>query len=420
MQPVSVLARSTFFLFVLLLSISAAFAAKPARRPAARATAAAAAANPGPPPVVLDGKIPLPADVPPAPQLPDTSSYVLMDFATGAVVAAKAPDIHLPPASLAKLMTVYLTYQALQAGKLKLDQPVPVSHTAWRTMGSRMFIEPNMPVTIEQLISGLMIDSGNDAAVELAQTLAGTPETFVAMMNNRAQLLHLADTHYDNVDGLPDAEIYTSAKDVALLSRAIITEFPQILKITKEPSYTYNNIKQRNWNPVIFRDPSADGLKTGFVKASGHCIDATGMRGGRRLIAVVMGTPSWHAGTADVEALFDYGYRFFNDVAVTTAGVPIGAIDDPLLDPTHVPVGAAKTVMLTLPSSGSGPQKLDPAAVLSLRSGLKGPIAKGAVVGEIAVNLHGKTIETVPAVALAAARPAGFAQRLMYRIKHLW
>lgn len=418
MKTSSLLSRSTLFLFVLFLLTTAALAAKPAKRHAAAAAAApaAAVANPGPAPVVLGGGVPLPADIPPAPQLPDTSSYALMDFATGTIIAAKAPDLHMPPASLAKLMTVFLTYQALASGNLKLAQPIEVSHVAWRTGGSRMFIEPNMPVTIEQLIRGLMIDSGNDAAVALAQTLAGTPESFVAMMNNRAQLLHLADTHYGNADGLPDPEIYTSAKDVALLSQAIIERYPQILKITKEPSYTYNNITQRNWNPVIFRDPSADGLKTGFVKDSGHCIDATAERDGRRLIAVVMGTPSWHAGTDDIEALFAYGYRFFRDVSVTTAGAPLGAIDDPLLDPTHVPVGAAKTVLLTLPASG----KTNTAAVLTLHGAIKGPIAKGDVVGEVAVNLGGKTIETVPAVALAAAKPAGFAQRLMYRLKHLW
>ncbi|HEV2301388.1 MAG TPA: D-alanyl-D-alanine carboxypeptidase family protein [Stellaceae bacterium] len=420
MKPFLAPARCALLLFVLLLSTSAALSARPAKKPTAAAAAAAMPTNPGPPPVVLDGAVALPADIPPAPLLPDTSSYVLLDFATGAIIAAKAPDIHLPPASLAKLMTAYLTYEAVKAGKLKLDQQVPVSHAAWRTGGSRMFIEPNLPVTIEELVRGLVIDSGNDAAVALAETLAGTAEAFVAMMNNRAQLLHLADTHYDNVDGLPDPAIYTSSKDVALLSRAIIRQFPGILKISKEESFTYNNITQRNWNPVIFRDSSADGLKTGYVKDSGHCIDATAVRGGRRLIAVVMGTPNWHAGTADIEALFDYGYRFFRNDAVTTAGAPIGAIDDPLLDPTHVPVGAAKTVLLTLPASGNGAQKTDPAAVLNLRNGLQGPIAKGEVVGKVAITLQGKTIETVPAVALAAARPAGFAQRLMYRLKRLW
>jgi D-alanyl-D-alanine carboxypeptidase (penicillin-binding protein 5/6) len=419
MNASCVLSRSALFLSVFLLLTTPVLSARPAKRPAATAPATAAV-NPGPPPIVLDGKIPLPADVPSAPLLPDTSSWVLMDFATGTIIAAKAPGLHMPPASLAKLMTVYLTYQALAAGSLKLDQPIEVSHVAWRTGGSRMFIEPNMPVTIEQLIEGLMIDSGNDAAVALAQTLAGTRESFVAMMNNRAKLLNLADTHYGNADGLPDPEIYTSAKDVALLSREIIRQFPQILKITKEESYTYNNIKQRNWNPVIFRDPSADGLKTGFVKDSGHCIAATAERDGRRLIAVVMGTPSWHAGTDDVEALFAYGYRFFRDVTVTKAGAPIGAIDDPLLDPTHVPVGAAKTVLLTLPSGGNEPQKTGVTTTLTLRNGLQGPIAKSAVVGEVAINLHDKTIETVPAVALATANPAGFTQRLMYRLKQLW
>lgn len=403
---------------LLLASIPASALAAPHAKasPPAEKAAPAATAAPGPTPVVLGGKVALPPDVPPAPVLADATSYVLMDDATGTVIVAKAPHQHHAPASLTKLMTLYLTYQALQSGTLKMDQTVPISTAAWKSRGSRMFIEPGLPATTKQLIAGLMIDSGNDAAVALAEAVAGTQASFVAMMNNAVKLLHLHDTHYTNVNGLPAPNLYTSALDVALLSRAILAKHPEILKVSIQKYYTYNKIKQRNWNPVIFRDKTVDGLKTGLTDASGHCIDATALRDGRRLIAVVMGTPSWKAGTDDIEALLNYGYRFFANRTVVKAGSAIGALDDPLRDPTHLPVGVAKTVVMTLPS-GKG---ITLTNTVTAKSGLKGPIAKGDIVGEVAIEMAGKPIMTVPAVALVPAKPAGLGQRLLYKIKKLW
>jgi serine-type D-Ala-D-Ala carboxypeptidase (penicillin-binding protein 5/6) len=403
---------SLFLLAALPLSaLAGATEEKPQPAAAAEATPA-----PGPTPVVLGGKVTLPPDVPPAPVLADATSYVLMDDATGTVIVAKAPHEHHAPASLTKLMTLYLTYQALQSGTLKLDQTVPISTAAWKSGGSRMFVEPGMPVTTEQLIAGLMIDSGNDAAVALAEAVAGTQPSFVAMMNNAVKLLHLDDTHYANVNGLPASDLYTSALDVALLSRAILETHPEILKVSVQQYYTYNKIKQRNWNPVIFRDKTVDGLKTGLTDASGHCIDATALRDGRRLIAVVMGTPSWKTGTDDIEALLDYGYRFFANRTVAKAGEPVGTIEDPLRNPTKLPVGVAKTIIVTLPS-GSG---VTLTKSLDVADGLKGPIAKGDVVAHLAIALDGKPLQTVPAVALIATQPAGLGQRLLYKIKHMW
>ncbi len=397
-----------------LLSITPALAA--ATQPAAPATAPAAsttAASAAPTPVVLDGKIPLPADVPPAPALADVSSYVLMDYATGTVIAAKAPHVHLAPASLTKLMTVFLTYQALKAGTVKMDRVVPVSVAAWKAGGSRMFIQPGLPVTTRQLIAGLMVDSGNDAAVALSQAVAGTQASFVTMMNHTAGLLHLADTHYVNVDGLPADDHYTSAFDLARLSRVIIESYPDVLKIAGQQYYTYNKIRQPNWNPLVFRDATVDGLKTGLTDASGHCIDATAVRSGRRLIAVVMGGPSWKASADDIEALLDYGYRFFGNQTVVKVDEVVGAIDDPLRNPTHVPVSAAQTVVMTLPASKDMPVS----KTLTAMSGLKGIIAKGAVVGQVTIGVRGRTVDTVPAVATIASKPAWIGQRLLYELK---
>jgi serine-type D-Ala-D-Ala carboxypeptidase (penicillin-binding protein 5/6) len=376
---------------------------------------ATTAVPPGPEPVVLGGKVPLPSDVPRPPMLPDVPSYILVDDATGTVIAAKAPDLRLPPASLTKLMTAYLTYRAVKAGTIHLDQAVAVGETAWKTTGSRMFIEPNQPVTVEQLIAGLMIDSGNDAAVALAQAIAGTQASFVKMMQSTGDELHLEDTHYTNVNGLPDPNLLTSAGDVARLSRALIKEYPQLLDVTKQQHYTYNKITQRNWNPVVFRDPTVDGLKTGLTAESGHCIDATALRDGRRLIAVVMGGPSWGASSDDIEALLDYGFRFFADQVVLAAGEVVGSIKNPLMNPSVVAIGTDKPYVVVLPAS----RQLVPTKVLELTPGLKPPIAKGEVLGTVAISLSGTTLFSAPVVGLSAAAPVGLLQRWLYDIRQL-
>jgi D-alanyl-D-alanine carboxypeptidase (penicillin-binding protein 5/6) len=377
---------------------------------------ATTAVSPGSEPVVLGGKVPLPSDVPRPPVLPDVPSYILVDDATGTVIAAKAPDLRLPPASLTKLMTAYLTYRAVKAGTIHLDQAVAVSETAWKTTGSRMFIEPNQPVTVEQLIAGLMIDSGNDAAVALAQAIAGTQASFVTMMQSTGDELHLDDTHYTNVNGLPDPDLLTSARDVARLSQALIQEYPQLLDVTKQQHYTYDKITQRNWNPVVFRDPTVDGLKTGLTAESGHCIDATALSDGRRLIAVVMGGPSRGASSDDIEALLDYGFRFFTDQVVVAAGEVVGSIKNPLMNPSEVAIGTDKPyVVVVLPAS----KQSVPTKALELTARLKPPIAKGEVLGTVAISLSGTTLVSAPAVALSAATPVGLVQRWLYDVRQL-
>ena len=242
-------------------------------------------------------------NTPEPPVLADMTAYVLMDTKTGAVLAEAAPNMQLaPPATGQKLMTAHIVYQALHDGSLKLDQNVTITPEAWHAGGSRMFLSPNTQVTVDQLLHGLIIDSGNDAAVALAEQVAGTQDAFVQIMNKDAATLGLTNTNYTNVDGLPDPALHTSAMDVALLSRAILQDEPEILNISKMQSYTYDNITQQSWNPVLFRDPTVDGLKTGLTDESGHCIDVTAVRNGVRLIAVVTGGPSWHASTAAIRS----------------------------------------------------------------------------------------------------------------------
>lgn len=377
--------------------------------PAAHKTAPTQAIVPSGPPPTAPLAV---AGVPQPPVLPDVASYVLMDGQTGAIIAEKSSATHWPPASLTKLMTAYLTYQAIAHGTLKFDQTVPISKAAWHTGGSRMFISPGMTVTVDQLLHGLIIDSGNDAAVALSQAVAGSQGAFVQLMNAEAAKLDLTNTHYTDVDGLPDPNLYTTAMDVAKLSRAIIRTYPDFLKISVLKHYTFDNITQRSWNPVLFRDPTVDGMKTGRTDEAGHCIDATAVRNGRRLIAVVLGGPSWTASTDAVEALLDYGYRFYTDTTVIAAGRTVGTMPTPDYQFTSLPVAAAHDVTMTIPvltaKSLTTTVSYDPPA--------KTGIAKGAQVGTVTVTSGGKTVATAPAVAEVANPPAGFVTRLMRRL----
>lgn len=351
--------------------------------------------------------------MPAPPQLPAVASYVLMDAATGTIIAEKAPTIPWAPASLTKLMTAYLTYQTIAHGKLAMDRTVPVSVAAWRSGGSRMFISPAMSVTVDELLHGLIIDSGNDAAVALAQAVAGTQAAFVQQMNATAAKLGLSGTHYSDVSGLPNPDLHTTARDIATLSRAIIQQYPQFLKISDQKYYTFDKIRQRSWNPVLFRDATVDGLKTGYTDAAGHCIAATALRHGRRLIAVELGGPRWSTSTAAIEALLDYGYLFYTDMTVATAGKRVGAVTDAALEPETIPVGAAKDVVLTVPTQDVKSLM----AALKLNADPPPSLPKGSPVGTIAISLHGKTLATVPAVTLVGAKPAGFVTRMMRSLR---
>ncbi|MGC8467384.1 MAG: D-alanyl-D-alanine carboxypeptidase family protein [Acidithiobacillus sp.] len=352
--------------------------------------------------------------IPPAPALPSVATYVLMDYDSGQIIAAKGENLHRAPASLTKLMTAYLTYQAMGNGSLRPDEPVNVSNTAWKTGGSRMFIQPGLPVTVDQLLHGLLIDSGNDAAVALAETVGGSQSGFVTLMNDAARRLQLDNTHYSNVNGLPDSGLYTTALDVAKLSRALIHQYPQVLDITKQKSYTYNKITQRSWNPVLFRDPSVDGLKTGLTDESGYCIDATALRNGRRLIAVVMGGPSWPGSTNAVESLLNYGYRFFEDHELYKAMTKVGEIHDPMLSPMRIPVAVASKVIVTVPRGRL--DELQTRLVWKPAGPL--PVAKGGVVGEMIISLHGQTLQTVPLVSMVAVDRAGWLTRQWHHLQN--
>ena len=351
--------------------------------------------------------------IPPAPSLPNVASYVVLDYQTGQVIASKDPDLRRAPASLTKLMTAYLTYQAIAGGSLRLDESVPVTQTAWKTGGSRMFLQPQLPVTVDQLLHGLLIDSGNDAAVALAENVGGSQSAFVTLMNDAAARLQLYSTHYSNVDGLPDDNLYTTAADVSRLSRDLIQQYPQVLQITKLQSYTYNKITQRSWNPVLFRDPSVDGLKTGLTDASGHCIDATALRNGRRLIAVEMGAPSWSSGTDAIEALLNYGYRFYQNRELYPAGKQVGMASHTDWSPMQVPVKVAQAVVVTIPRNREG----DIQTRVLWDPKVQPPFAQGAVLGQLELSIDGKVLRNVPVIATERVRKASWLDRLWHRVR---
>ncbi|OYV36375.1 MAG: peptidase M15 [Acidocella sp. 20-61-6] len=367
----------------------------------------------GPPPVPVspigDKSTPVP------PTLPDVTAYVLMDSTTGAILAEAAPDLEVAPASLTKLMTAHLVYRALKGGALKLDQTVPVSPEAWHAGGSRMFIDPTSVVTVDQLLHGLIIESGNDAAIALAEQVAGSQSSFVQLMNKQAASLGLTHTNYTNPTGLPDPALHTTALDIATLSKAILQDEPQILDISKQPAYTWNNITQATWNPVLAHDSTVDGLKTGLTTESGHCIDATALRGNERLIAVVMGGPTWGASTAAVESLLDYGQRFFTDIALATSGQQIETLKSDAFDSGSVPVGVGSTITQTLPADAAKNITHTIAYTADLTQGA----TKGEVLGTITYTLDGKTLASAPVLALANSAPASFMTKLKRKLSKI-
>jgi D-alanyl-D-alanine carboxypeptidase (penicillin-binding protein 5/6) len=392
---------------IALTAAAPAFAAKPHAAPPRPTDKDTATAMPSGPPPKPDSPL-ADKNTPAPPILPGMTAYVLMDATSGAILAEAAPNMQVPPASLTKLMTAHLAFQALHHGSLKPDQMVPVSVAAWHAGGSRMFIDTTSQVTVDQLLHGLIIDSGNDAAVALAEQIAGSQDAFVQMMTKTAGDLGLTNTTYTNVTGLPDPALHTTALDVATLTRDILAGEPEILNISKQQSYTYDNITQASWNPVLQHDSTVDGLKTGLTNESGHCIDATAIRGGRRLIAVVMGGPTWHASTAAIESLLNYGEKFFADTTLATAGAPLDTLKSPALDSGQVAVGAAKTTVLTLPADAAARLTHTVTYTADLSQG----VTKGEPLGTITYTLDGKTLATIPAIALADSPAAGMMTRL--------
>lgn len=347
----------------------------------------------------------------PAPSPPEIAArgYLLMDMNSGQVLAANNPDMRLEPASLTKIMTAHVVFDEIKKGHVALTDSVLVSEKAWRTEGSRMFIEVNTQVTVEELLKGLIIQSGNDAAVALAEHVAGSEEAFAALMNETAARLGMTSSHFVNSTGLPDPEHYTTPADIAKVTADTIRDYPDWYAWYAIKDYTYNNIKQPNRNLLLWRDDSVDGVKTGHTEAAGYCLVASAQRDNMRLISVVMGTAGETARANETQKLLGYGFRFFETSPLYQADQPIQQVRVWKGGANEVPVGIARGLTVTVPRGEAG----NLSAQLTLDGALEAPVARGQEVGTIEVRLGDQSLMKVPAVALAEVEEAGIVGWLM-------
>lgn len=335
------------------------------------------------------------AMIPAAPKL-GAKGWILIDAATGTVITSHNSDTRLPPASLTKMMTAFVTTREIKAGRMKGDDTVTVSENAWRTGGSRMFLDPGSSVSVHDLLSGVIIDSGNDASVALAEHIAGSEGAFVAMMNSTATALGMANTHFMNSTGLPEPEHYSSARDMATLARAIISEGADSYALYAKKHFTWNGIRQSNRNLLLWRDASFDGLKTGHTDAAGYCLVASSHRNGRRLISVIFGASSTQKRTAETEKLIGYGFRFYDTQTYKKAGEILTW--SPLWKGKNrsIALGLLDDMTLTLPKNKN--RELE--TRMQIDGPLEAPIAIGTVVGTLELYDAGHKLGSRPLIAL--------------------
>jgi D-alanyl-D-alanine carboxypeptidase (penicillin-binding protein 5/6) len=338
----------------------------------------------------------------------DAAAYILQDYHTGKVLAENNADAKLAPASLTKIMTVYVVFTELSNGHLHLEDMVTISEKAWKTSGSRMFIELGNQVKVEDLLKGVIIQSGNDASVALAEHVGGNEETFAEMMNQHAIRLGMANSHFKNSDGLPVEEHYTTARDLAILTTALIKEFPDYYRWFSQKEFTFNKITQQNRNKLLSRDESVDGVKTGFTDDAGYCLVASALREDMRLISVVMGAKSANARANENQTLLNYGFRFYEShrlyqgkTALNEARVWKGASKT-------ISLGLAEDIYVTIPRR----QYKDLKAVINVDKKITAPVADGAKLGSVKVTLKDEVVINKDLVALKAVDQGNIFQRL--------
>ena len=382
--------------------------------PAGAATKAGSSSKAGAP---ASSAKPAPAGIPAneglgaqgAPQIA-ARSWLLMDLSTGQLLAASAPDMRVEPASLTKLMTAYLVFNAVQDKKVALDTRPPVSEYAYKAIGSRMFVDPASPATVDELLHGLIIQSGNDAAIILAETLGGSEEGFVKQMNAQAQTMGLKNTRFTNASGLPDAQHYSTARDLATLSARLIQDHPDFYKLYAQRDYTFNGIKQPNRNRLLFIDPSVDGVKTGHTDAAGFCLiassrrDQPGLGVSRRVLSVVLGTASESARAIESQKLLNFGFSAFELVEVYPKGKPVGTYRVWKGKAPEVKAGFNGSILVTVLRGQADRAKAD----IERTEPLIAPIAKGQRLGTLHVKLDDKLVTDYPLIALDEVEQAGF------------
>jgi D-alanyl-D-alanine carboxypeptidase (penicillin-binding protein 5/6) len=338
----------------------------------------------------------------------DAAAYILQDYHTGKVLAENNADAKLAPASLTKIMTVYVVFTELSNGHLHLEDMVTISEKAWKTSGSRMFVELGNQIKVEDLLKGVIIQSGNDASVALAEHVGGNEETFAEMMNQHAIRLGMANSHFKNSDGLPVEDHYTTARDLAILTTALIKEFPDYYRWFSQKEFTFNKITQQNRNKLLSRDESVDGVKTGFTDDAGYCLVASALREDMRLISVVMGAKSANARANENQTLLNYGFRFYEShrlyqgkTALNEARVWKGASKT-------ISLGLAEDIYVTIPRR----QYKDLKAVINVDKKITAPVADGAKLGSVKVTLKDEVVINKDLVALKAVDQGNIFQRL--------
>lgn len=353
------------------------------------------------------------AVITPAPPSIDASSYVLMDFNSGQILASKNSDQKLPPASLTKIMTAYVAASELGANHIHLDDLVVVSEKAWKMPGSRMFIEVNTKVSVGDLLKGIVIQSGNDASVALAEYISGDESVFAELMNQHAKRLGLKNTHFMNATGLPHEQHYTTAHDLAILAAALIRDYPDEYKLHAQKEFTYNNIKQTNRNRLLWLDKSVDGVKTGHTDEAGYCLVVSAVRDGMRLISVVMGADSDKARTSANQSLLNYGFRFYETKklvaardTVTSARIWKGTSD-------QINLGLKKDLYVTIARGQFDQLK----QVYDLPERIIAPVMQGDETGKLKLVLSDKEILATPLYAKQTVSEAGLFKRLKDNIQ---
>ncbi|PJD93896.1 MAG: serine-type D-Ala-D-Ala carboxypeptidase [Legionella sp.] len=352
-----------------------------------------------PPPVTGNNPI-----ITPTPPTLNAKAYILIDVDSGKIIAEKNSELRLPPASLTKMMTLYVVSRALKADQIHLNDQVRVSQEAWKTGGSRMFIKEGQEVSIEDLLKGVIVDSGNDACVALAEHVGSSESSFADLMNQQAKSLGMLNSNFTDSTGLPNAEHYTTAKDLAILGRSLIRDFPNYYHWYKQKWFTYNNIRQPNRNRLLWRDNTVDGLKTGHTDEAGFCLVSSAKRGDMRLLAVVLNAPSDSMRADDSQRLLNYGFRFFETHKLFQAGQKVSEAPVYKGTTTSIRLGVLEENYITVP--GGQYQRLS--IVTNVPKYLEAPIQKGQKIGELIIQFDGHTLETQPLYALDDAAKGGY------------
>jgi len=343
----------------------------------------------------------------PAAPVIGAKSYLMIDSKTGHELASLKPDLRLAPASLTKLMTAYAAFVSLREGQILLEDQITVSEKAWRTPGSRMFIEVGTQVSVEELLLGMIVQSGNDASVALAEHIAGTESVFAQMMNQYAATLGMANSQFQNATGLPDENHYSTARDLATLAQAIISEFPEYYRWYSVKEYEYNGIAQNNRNTLLWRDPSVDGMKTGRTDEAGYCLVSSAERDGMRIITVVLGTASEKSRISGSQALLNYGFRFFETRLLYRASEKVADARIWKAEKELTELGVANDLYITVPRGSFDDVEL----VLNMPTVLLAPVALGQPLAELKVSLNGTVLINEPLRALEENPAGSFWQR---------